>query len=196
MADETGNARVEADHIDGLGLGQHLDGAVEVKGIDALAQTGDRCFGGSAEAVEDGAGLRGRKAFGGEGHAFAEPLAEHLLQVREAPVAQNLGKAHQRRGLHLGLAGNRGDGAEGHLVGVIERVGGGLDEALRQGGRALGEEGAEALEVPRRAHRGLAKGSKTGAKSEQKGANSEPKVEVRPRQNRASRRCRQWQLTC
>ena len=83
--------------------------------------------------------------------AVAQPRAENLLHVGEALVAQGLAEAHQRRGLHLGLLGDRGDGAEGDLVRILQREGGDLGQALRQRLRALGDQRLEGGEIARRA---------------------------------------------
>ena len=82
--------------------------------------------------------------------AVAQPGAEHLLQVREALVAQRLAEAHQCGGLHLGQPGDRGDGAEGDLVRVVQREAGDLGEALGQRGGAFGDQRPEGGEITRR----------------------------------------------
>ncbi len=64
--------------------------------------------------------------------AVAQALAKHRLEVGESVEAEMMGKTHQRRGLHLGRSGDAGSGAEGDLVGVVERIGGHLRQAFRQ----------------------------------------------------------------
>ena len=50
----------------------------------------------------------------------AEPGAEHLLHVGKALVAHGLAEPHQGRGLDLRLLRDRGDGAKGDLVRILE----------------------------------------------------------------------------
>ncbi|MNU05991.1 hypothetical protein D3C72_2510030 [compost metagenome] len=60
-----------------------------------------------------------------------------------------LGEADQRRGLDTGRDSDAGGGAEGDLVGVVERIGRDLRDALGQA-LALGEDdGAQAVEITR-----------------------------------------------
>jgi len=81
--------------------------------------------------------------------ALAQPLAEHLLQAGEAVEAELLGKADQGGGLHAGRGGDAGGGAEGDVVGIVQRVGGDLGDALGQAFAPVEDGGAQRLEVAR-----------------------------------------------
>ena len=50
------------------------------------------------------------------------------LEVGETGIADGLGEADQGGGLDPGLRSDAGDGAEGDLVGVLQREGGDLNE--------------------------------------------------------------------
>ncbi len=79
----------------------------------------------------------------------AQPRAEHFLQFGKALVSHGLGKAHQRRRLHIGLHGNRRHRAKGDFIGMFQRVSCDLGQAFWQGGPTLDDAGLEALEVAR-----------------------------------------------
>ena len=117
----------------------------------------ERGAGGGDEAVEDGPVAGAALGLGAQrlqalvigGVALAQPLAKHLLQAGEAVEAEMLGKADQRRGLHAGRSGDAGGGAEGDVVGIVERVGGDLGDALGQAFAPIEDRGAQRLEVAR-----------------------------------------------
>jgi len=91
----------------------------------------------------------------------AQARAKHVLQVGEALEAERAGKAHERRGRHVGARRDARHRAEGDLVGIVERVARHLHEAP---GQALGpfrDQGGERRVVLRR--RGLCVHGASGA---------------------------------
>src|ERR1700722_10180161 len=72
------------------------------------------------------------EAFGIIGPAVAQARAKQLLQLGKAGEAQRLGEPHKGRGLHFGVARERGRGAQRKFVRMPERVSRGLPEALGQ----------------------------------------------------------------
>ncbi len=67
------------------------------------------------------------------GKTLAQAIAEELLQMREAVIAEALGEAHQGRGLHARMLGDARHRAEGHLLGMREGEGGELLQPFRHG---------------------------------------------------------------
>ena len=86
------------------------------------------------------------------GIALAQPGAEQQLQPRKAVEAEMLGEAHQGRGLHRRRHGDAGGGAEGDLVGMVERIGRHLRQPLGQFAFPFEYGGAQGVEILRGLH--------------------------------------------
>ena len=67
------------------------------------------------------------------GKTLAQAIAEELLQMREAVIAEALGEAHQGRGLHARMLGDARHRAERHLLGMREGEGRELLQPFRHG---------------------------------------------------------------
>ena len=63
---------------------------------------------------------------------------------------QGLGEPHKGRGLHIGAAGERGSGSEREFIRMLERVGCGLPETLREMRLNLDQATLKAVEGLRR----------------------------------------------
>ena len=72
-------------------------------------------------------------------------LLEQALEVGKAGKAEDLGEAHQRRGLHAGLLGDLADGAERDIARVLPQEDGDLAQALGEMHGAGRQDGAQFL---------------------------------------------------
>jgi hypothetical protein len=146
----------EAEHEDHLCGTDDGDGAGQVLLPDALLQALERHQALRGEAHQHAVGriripepavaaqARDALLVGGR-NARNEARAEHLLDLAEAAIAQRIGEAHDRRGLHLGPACHLGDRAEGHLGRVLERELGDHLQAVREFAMPPGDLGAQLL---------------------------------------------------
>ena len=96
-----------------------------------------------------GPGMQRRQPLVIGGIALAQPLAKHRLQRGETVEAEMMGEPDQGRGLHAGGFGDAGGGAEGDVVGVVERILRDLGDALRQRLAPLQDQCAQPLEIAR-----------------------------------------------
>ena len=138
MGDAEGPSLTEA--MDRPRSSQKADSLVKLVALHALAQPRDRSrrrIGESEQKMDRIAAVAGvllqrPEALGIIGPAVAQARAKQCLQLGKAGEAQGLGEPDEGRGLHFGVAGERGRGAEREFVRVLERVSRRLPEALRQ----------------------------------------------------------------
>ena len=146
----------QAEKMDRPGAGQDRDRALQILGDHGVVELGERERRGGAEALKQpgravgGLGPELCQALAVRRPALAQAMPEDLLQLRKTVIAQRLGEPDQCRGLDLGGLRDRGDGAEGDLVRMSQRIFGGAHEPRRQALAAVEQQRPEALEIPRR----------------------------------------------
>ena len=126
--------------IDGLRLRQQGDRVFQMLFVQRARNIVERRAGGGDESVENrpvagtllGLGAQRRQPLVIRRIALAQALAKHQLQAGKAVEAELLGKADQGRRLNAGRGGDAGGGAEGDIVGIVERIGCNLGDTLRQ----------------------------------------------------------------
>ena len=144
-------------------LGQKRNRLVKLAPLHIVAQARQRRRRGIGEskqkmrgiAAVTGVLLKRPEALGIVRPSVAQARTKHFLQLGEAGKAERLGEAHQGRGLHLGVAGEGGGGAERELVRVLKRVSRGLAQPFGQLGLDLDQATLEIVEARRRSPRCL-----------------------------------------
>lgn len=121
--------------------------------IDAVAEIGEAVQEMQRIAAVARVLVQRFQALGIVGPARSQMRSKNALKLRKSRETERLREAYQGRGLHSRALGNARGGPERDFVGMVEREGGGLAQALWQRRLDLYQPALQRLEVPRGLHR-------------------------------------------